>query len=167
MNIKRIKLIGSVVVISAVITACATFGTADVRWAEYRNWTKITEGRPSTGDPTGFVGNVHAGPKGYRDIFVNKIGLATNQGSTPYNYPVGTVLVKEQYKNKAAWEAQGTPDLTIMVKIGASDNPSADNWQFAAGYTGKADKNPFCLGCHSIVAKNDFVFTNEDFFKSK
>jgi hypothetical protein len=164
LKIKSIKLLGTVVAISVGLTACATFGTADNRWVEYKTWTKITEGRVSTGDPTGFVGTVHAGPKGYRDIYVNKAALATNQGSAPYNYPIGSVLVKEQYKDKAAWEAQKSPDLTIMVKVAASDSPSVANWKFAAGYTGTAEDNAFCAGCHSIVAQNDFVFTNEDFF---
>lgn len=167
MKLQNIKLIGTITVLSAIISGCAAYGTADERWAEYRSWTKITEGRVSTGDPTGFVGNVHAGPKGYRDIFVNKIGIATNQGSAPYNYPVGSVLVKEQYKDKAAWETQKSPDLTIMVKIGSSDNPDVSNWAFAPGYTDTAAANDFCAGCHTIAQKDDFVFTNEDFFKSQ
>ena len=162
-----LKKIGAIIAITSIISACATFGTADNRWADYKSWTKITEGRVSTGDPTGFVGTVHAGPKGYRDIFVNNIALATNQGSAPYNYPIGSVLVKEQYKNKAAWEAQKSPDVTIMVKVGSSSSPDANNWNFAAGLTAKAEKNAFCSGCHTIAAANDFVFTNEDFFKSQ
>lgn len=161
---KNIKLIGTITVLSAVVSGCATFGTADERWADYRSWTKITEGRVNTGDPTGFVGNVHAGPKGYRDIFVNRIGIAANQGKAPYNYPVGSVLVKEQYKDKAAWEAQGTPGITVMVKVGNSSEPSANNWQYAAGLTDKPQENAFCSGCHTAAIASDFVFTNEDFF---
>lgn len=167
MKLQKIKLIGTITVLSAVISGCAAIGTADERWAEYRSWTKITEGRVSTGDPTGFVGTVHAGPTGYRDIFVNKIGIATNQGTAPYNYPVGSVLVKEQYKDKAAWEAQGTPDLTIMVKVGASATPDAKNWRYAPGLTAKPEENAFCSGCHTAALATDFVFTNEDFFKTQ
>ena len=106
----RFKQVVTLVAIAAFVTGCATFGSADDRWADYRTWTKITEGRVITGDPTGFVGTVHAGPTGYRDIFVNDVALATNQGSAPYNYPAGSVLVKEQYKDKAAWDAQKAPD---------------------------------------------------------
>jgi hypothetical protein len=162
-----LKEIFTVVVISAVVSGCATFGKADSRWADYKTWTKITEGRTSTGDPTGFIGTVHAGPTGYRDIFVNKTGLATNQGTAPYNYPVGSVLVKEQYANKAAWEAQKSPELTTMVKVATSATPNANNWAFAAGYKGTAEANAFCSGCHTIAQKTDFVFTNEDFFKAE
>jgi len=161
-----LKQIFTVVAIVAFVSGCATFGKADSRWADYKGWTKVTEGRVSTGDPTGFIGTVHRGTAGYRDIFVNNIGLATNQGTAPYNYPIGSVVVKEQYKDKAAWEAQKSPDLTIMVKVGNSATPSASNWAFAAGYTDKAGDNAFCSGCHTIALKDDFVFTNEDFFKS-
>ena len=167
MNKTRLKQMAVIVTIGAFVAGCATFGSADERWAEYRGWTKITEGRVSTGDPTGFVGTVHAGPTGYRDIFVNDIGIATNQGSAPYNYPVGSVLVKEQYEDKAAWEAQKSPDLTIMVKIDSSDSPDVSKWAFAPGYTSTAEANDFCAGCHTVAKKDDFVFTNEDFFKSQ
>ena len=167
MNKLRFKQLTAVVAMAAVVAGCASFGSADERWADYKNWTKITEGRVSTGDPTGFVGTVHAGPKGYRDIFVNSTALATNQGTAPYNYPVGSVIVKEQYKDKAAWEAQKSPDVTVMVKIGSSANPDVSNWAFAAGYTGTAEANAFCAGCHTVAQKEDFVFTNEDFFKTQ
>ena len=166
MKYKYLKQVSIVVVIAAFITGCASFGKADSRWADYKSWTKITEGRVSTGDPTGFIGTVHAGPKGYRDIYVNDIGLATNQGTAPYNYPVGSVVAKEQYKNQSAWEAQKSPDLTIMVKIAESDTPNANNWAFSAGYKDEAAANAFCSGCHTIAQQTDFVFTNEDFFKT-
>ncbi len=166
MKYKYLKQISIVVVIAAFITGCASFGKADSRWADYKGWTKITEGRVSTGDPTGFIGTVHKGPKGYRDIFVNDVGLATNQGTAPYNYPVGSVVVKEQYNNEADWKAQKSPDLTIMVKIATSDKPNANNWAFAAGYKDTAGANAFCSGCHTIAQQADFVFTNEDFFKT-
>ena len=164
---KQIKQTAVVFLVVAGIVGCATYGTADGRWAEYKSWTKITEGRVSTGDPTGFVGTVHAGPKGYRDIFVNDIGIATNQGTAPYNYPVGSVLVKEQYKNKTAWEAQKSVDVTVMVKVASSDTPQASNWAFATGYTDAPKANAFCSGCHTIALATDFVFTNEDFFQAE
>ena len=167
MNKLRFKHVATVIAIAAFISGCAALGKADDRWADYKTWTKITEGRVSTGDPTGFVGTVHAGPSGYRDIFVNEAALATNQGSAPYNYPAGSVLAKEQYKDKAAWQAQESPDLTIMVKIADSANPDISTWAFAPGYTSKAEANAFCAGCHTIAKKDDFVFTNEDFFKTQ
>ena len=164
---KSLKIVGAAVAIGAVVAGCASIGgEPDAQWADYKNWTKITEGRVSTGDPTGFLGGVHAGPSGYRDIFVNDVGLATNQGSAPYNYPVGTVLVKEQYKNEAAWKAGDSPGITIMVKVAESTSPDAANWAYTPSYTGKAGPNQFCAGCHSIAAESDFVFTHEDFFNT-
>ncbi len=165
MNKKNITLFVSIVALSSIVSGCATFGTADQRWADYKSWTKITEGRVSTGDPTGFIGTVHKGTEGYRDIFVNQIGISTNQGPAPYHYPIGTVVVKEQYKDKAAWEAQKSPDLTIMVKVADNGKMEAANWDWSDGYTSRANKNAFCSGCHTIAMANDFVFTNEDFFK--
>ena len=166
MNIKQLKLAALAISISVFVSACASFGKADERWVDYQSWTKITQGRVSTGDPTGFVGTVHAGPTGYRDIYINKIGIETNQGTAPSNYPIGTVIVKEQYENKAKWEAQDSPGVTIMVKIAASDTPSADSWRWSAGLTDAPEENAFCSGCHTIAFANDFVFTNEDFFKA-
>ncbi len=167
MNIKQLKLAVLAIAISVFLSACALYGKADQRWVDYQSWTKITEGRVSTGDPTGFVGTVHAGPKGYRDIFINDIGIATNQGTGPYKYPIGTVIVKEQYKNKSAWEAQDSPGVTIMVKVGTSDTPSAENWRWSASLTDTPDKNAFCSGCHTIALANDFNFTHEDFFDAE
>lgn len=170
MNKKRLIQLTSVISVSIAITACSALGSkkADPRWADYKTWTKISEGRPGTGDPTGFVGTVHKGPKGYRDVFVNKVGLATNQGTAPYKYPVGTVIVKEQYTNKAAWEAQKSPGVTVMLKVSDSATPSADNWAWSDGYTSKAkNKYVFCSACHSIGTKDDFTFTHADFYRKE
>jgi len=147
-----------------ILGACASLGEPDERWANYQPWTKITEGRVITGNPIGLTAEVHMSTKGYREVFVNEVGRETMQGSAPYNYPAGTVIVKEQYKNKAAWEAQSSPQLTIMVKIADSDNPQAENWIWATGYQESAGANAFCSGCHTAAVRSDFAFTNEDFF---
>ncbi|WP_028469143.1 cytochrome P460 family protein [Neptunomonas japonica] len=156
--------------ISGLIVACASApdysGNTDSRWANFKNWTKITENRTSTGDPTGFVSTVHKGRDGYRDVYVNDIGLAVIQGTAPYNYPEGTVIVKEQFDDLAAFKAQKPTDLTIMVKLRNGATPDAKNWGWVAGYNAKLEEtNAFCSGCHSIATQNDFVFTNEDFLK--
>ncbi|MEH6580111.1 MAG: cytochrome P460 family protein [Amphritea sp.] len=162
--------VGLFLSISGLIAGCASApdysGDTDSRWADFKSWTKITEGRTGTGDPTGLVSGVHKGREGYRDVYVNDIGLATNQGTAPYTYPVGSVIVKEQFDDLAAFEAQKPTDLTIMVKLRESSTPDAKNWGWAAGYDGKLEEtNAFCSGCHSVAAQNDFVFTNEDFLK--
>jgi len=152
--------------LSLVLASCAILpgGEPDERWADFRNWTKITEGRVSTGDPTRFIGNVHKGPEGYREVYVNDIGAAMLEGTGPYNFPEGTIIVKEQFDNKAAWEEGGKSGVTVSVKASASDELSADNWIWADSYTGKAGPSQFCAGCHAIAAKDDYAFTNGAFF---
>ncbi|MBX2837010.1 MAG: cytochrome P460 family protein [Gammaproteobacteria bacterium] len=155
---------------SALVVSCASlnpFASADERWADYKSWTKITEGKPGTGDPTGFIGNVHNGPDGYREVYVNDIGAAAIAGSAPYNYPEGTIVVKEQFKDKAAFDAGKVAAVTVSVKATGGDALSKDNWIWADSYKGKAKASDFCAGCHSIAAANDFVFTNGDFLKTQ
>lgn len=166
-NLLKVVLFLSV---SGLIIGCAASsdysGNTDSRWADFKSWTKITEGRTSTGDPTGLVSGVHKGREGYRDVYVNDIGLAVNQGTAPYNYPVGSVIVKEQFDDLQAFKAQKPTDLTIMVKLTNSDTPDAKNWGWSAGYSSKLEEvNAFCSGCHSVAAKTDFVFTNEEFLQ--
>lgn len=150
---------------SAAIAGCGVLNTgpADERWADYKTWTKITEGKVGTGDPTGFIGNVHKGPEGYRDVYVNDIGAAMLESEGPYNFPEGTVVVKEQFDNEAAWKAGTGAGVTVSVKQSASDAPSKDNWIWASSYRGSAGESDFCAGCHSIATADDFVFTNGKF----
>lgn len=155
-------------VLLSIISACSTlqFGSADSRWADYKNWTKITEGKVVTGDHSGFLGDVHRGPEGYRDVFVNDIGLETIKGKAPYRYPIGTVIVKEQYKNKKDWMAQKNAEHTIMIKVADNQEETEGNWLWGAGLTGKAKANTFCSGCHIVVEEDDYVITNGDFLRS-
>lgn len=145
-----------------IVSACSTLSSRepDARWADYREWRKASE-IPSTGDPSGLTSTVHAGAEGYRDVYVNATGESVMLGDGPYVYPVGTVIVKTQFKNKTAWEAQKNPDMTIAVK--ASEGTGVDTWLWADSYTGTADKNGFCSGCHTAASKDDFIFTNGAF----
>lgn len=158
----------SMLLLSVLIAGCSSTrdydGSADSRWSNFKSWTKITQDRTGTGDPTGLVSSVHKGREGYRDVYVNNVALATIQGSAPYQYPLGSVIVKEQFVNKAAFLAQKPTDLTIMVKVADSGNVEAKNWAWSEGYKAplKTD-NAFCSGCHIAALKDDFVFTNEDF----
>ena len=105
---------------------------------------------------------MHNGSEGYRDVYVNDIGKETLLGTAPYVFPVGTVIVKEQFKTKAAWEKQSKPGLTVSIKKLAGSG-SSDNWEWADSYTGTAGPSAFCSGCHTIAAKDDFAFTTADF----
>ncbi len=156
-------------VASASIAGCGVLNTgpADERWANYKTWTKITEGNVGTGDPTGFIGNVHKGSSGYRDVYVNDIGAAMLASEGPYNFPAGTVIVKEQFENKANWESQTGAGVTVSVKATASDAPNVDDWIWASSFRGTAKADPFCSGCHSIAAKDDYAFTNGAFLAAE
>jgi len=168
MKARQLKILGAIGVIALVTTACGSLlkGDPDPRWADYKSWTKITEGRVATGDPTGFIGTVHKGREGYRDVYVNETGKAALTGSAPYNFPAGTVVVKEQFSNKEAWESGTGAGVTVSIKK-QEGTGSADNWEWASSYTGKAGASDFCAGCHTIAAASDFVFTHEDFLSKE
>ena len=119
------------------------------------------------GDETGFIGNVHKGPSGYRDVYVNDIGAAMLEGEGPYNFPAGTVVVKEQFNDKAAWESGEGGAVTVSVKAESTDAVAKENWIWATSYNAKAGASAFCSGCHSIAAKDDFVFTHGAFLASQ
>ncbi|MFK8075742.1 MAG: cytochrome P460 family protein [Granulosicoccus sp.] len=163
--------LGSVVAASVLVASCSTltapFKEADPRWADFKTWTKVTELEPSTGNPTGFLGGVHQGEEGYRDVYVNDIAEAVLMGSAPYNYPAGSVIVKEQFASKSDWEEGRKPSHTVSVKVAASDSLSKDNWIWADSYKGTAGESAFCSGCHSIAAKDDYVFTHGDFLATQ
>jgi hypothetical protein len=57
-------------------------------------------------------------------------GKDVNTGTAPYKYPIGTVVVKESYKNQKAFDAKKTPELTIMVKLKAGESPETGDWGF-------------------------------------
>jgi hypothetical protein len=138
---------------------------------EYKSWYRITKDEPNTGDPTGFVEKRHRGAKGYREIYINKIGETVNTGSAPYKYPVGTIVVKEAYKNKAAWEARKSPQVTTMIKLKAGESPETGDWGYFMGIKGKLSTGTskwakFCNKCHIYAVAKDYVFMNSDFIAS-
>lgn len=153
---------------SIVLTGCAALnigGTADPRWADFRSWTKVTDGE--TGDPTKFIGNVHRGPTGYRNVYVNAEGMDTINVSDARSFPVGTVIVKEQFKNESSWKSGKGGGATVALKVSGSvdEAPSADNWIWADSLTGKAEANAFCSGCHTIALQHDYMFTGGGYGK--
>jgi len=136
-------------------------------WDGYTNWYKVTKDTPNTGDPTGFLDGKHKGTKAYRVIYINSVGEATIQKSGNNVYPEGTVLVKEAFKNKGAWEAKKSPQLTVMVKLAAGKSPETGDWGFVMGKGGKVSTGTshwakFCSKCHVFAQAKDYVFMNAD-----
>jgi hypothetical protein len=145
----------------ALLSGCAAIGLggeADARWADYKNWTQVSE--PTTGASPG-LGAVHKGPEGYRVVFVNDIGKDTILGDGPYEYPEGTVVVKEQYDNEAAAISGTDAEVTVSLKV--ASGAGADTWNWATSYTATAGESAFCSGCHSIPFAKDFVFSNSEY----
>ena len=137
-------------------------------WDGYRSWTKITKDAPNTGDPTGFVEKRHSGKMGYREIYINDKGAATQAGHAPYKYPEGTIIVKEAFKNKAAYEKGSKYLVTIMIKQKAGSSPETGDWGYVMGKKGKISTGTskwakFCNRCHIYAAPKDYVFMNADF----
>ncbi len=133
-------------------------------WADYKDWHKITK-EPNTGDPTGFLDKKHGGNGAFRDVYVNAAGKDAYLAKK-FPLPEGTVIVKEAFKNKKAYDAQKKPELTIMVKLSASEG-SADsgNWQWVMGASGKQTGigmdtkwGKFCASCHAFGAGADYTF---------
>lgn len=131
-------------------------------WADYKSWTALNK-QPITGDHTGFLGNLHRGAEGVRMVYVNDIGLAASQGSAPYSYPIGTIIVKEQYKNMKRFTDGKKPGHTIMVKVSDDAANPAENWAWSRGLKKKAKTDDaFCSACHTVAAGNDYVFSNAE-----
>ena len=161
------RSVGVALIGGVFLAGCASIpflGKPDPRWADYKSWTKITEGEPSTGNSQA-LGGVHMGTEGYRDVYVNDIGLEMITGDGPYDFPEGTVVVKEQFASKADWEAGERMQHTISLKV--ADNPgiASEDWNWAAGYTGKAKAHiadPNCVACHTAANafnQSDYVFS--------
>jgi len=144
-----------------LVAGCASlnpFRDADPRWADYKGWTKVSD-TPSTGPSLG-LGEVHKGPDGYRLVYVNDVGRDVITGDGPYEYPEGTVVVKEQYGDEAAFLSGEGAEVTVSLKVADVEGGGKDNWQWADSYKSSAGDSAFCSGCHSIPFAEDFVFSN-------
>jgi len=157
------KKIFSVLLLTAFVSSCALLsGDPDPRWADYKSWTKM-HSKPISGDHTGFLNGLHKAKKGVRVVYVNDIGASTATGSAPYNYPLGTVILKEQYSSQAALDKGKKPGVTVMVKVADDSANPVENWAWSRGYGKKAKvKVNFCSGCHTIAIGSDFAFSNHE-----
>lgn len=168
MKIRYLLAPSLAVIMASCMSSSEPQGPQANAWEGYKSWFKVTT-EPNTGDPTGFLGNVHEGLNAYRDIYVNSIGKDVNQGERPFPYPEGSILIKETYRNLAAYNAQLNPDLTIMVKLGQGSSPETSDWEYIMGGdglnrgTGTSGVAVFCHSCHAAAAATDFNFINAQF----
>lgn len=136
-------------------------------WENYKTWYKSSGSEAITGDKTKFLGGKHRDVDGYRVIYINDVGVATNKRTRPYKYPEGTVIVKEQYKDASSYKNKRRPDLTIMIKLSEGESPETGDWGYTSGFKRKIHKNlssqaKFCGDCHKAanLKKSDYVFIN-------
>lgn len=156
MNLKS-RLAGVVTIagLGAIVAGCAAIGIGgepDERWADFQTWEKVIDGQ--TEDPTNFIGNVHRGPTGFRNVYVNDIGLETvNSSEAGRVFPAGSILVKEQFKNEADYLAGKGAAHTVSIK---TDDTT---WGWADSLSSSAGASQFCSGCHLIASQHDSMFT--------
>lgn len=92
---------------------------------------------------------------GERRIFINAVGATVQQPASeesPWEYPEGTVIVKEVYEAPAPPEDAPPSMLTIMVK--RPDHPSSrGGWVWLTKQPGSEEQRifteQFCVTCHA------------------
>ena len=172
MKIKFIAAASVLLTLAACVSTSDPQGANASAWANYKSWHKVNP-EPNTGDPTGFLGNVHEGLNAYRDIYVNSTGESTNRGNRGFPYPQGTIIVKESFANQTAYQNQSNPDLTIMIKLGRGASPETSDWEYVMGAdgdnrgTGTSGLANFCHGCHTNAVDTDFSFINSVFYQNQ
>ncbi len=81
-------------------------------------------------------------------------------GKAAPNLPPGSIIAREKLASSSATK----PDLlVVMIKREKGFNPKANDWEFLT-VSGdlkkieKREKEGKCQACHSLEAKDDFVF---------
>ena len=150
------------IVILGLVT-CASTDAMKTQAAEFedQSWTKINA-ETITGDTTGALGTAHEGNKGFREVYVNKVGEAVALGKVSYPFPEGSMVVKESYKDSSGKKGD-LSNLTIMVKREMGYDPDNGDWEYimtnpardvqAQGALG------MCINCHKAAADSDYIFT--------
>lgn len=149
MKLKFIITAAVLAILSACMSTSPQLGADASAWDNYLSWYKVTP-EATTGDPTGFLGGVHA--------------------SASYPYPEGTILLKESFSNEAALDARRNVELTVMIKLAAGQSPATGDWEYVrpddARGTGDSGLATFCRDCHLFAAATDYNFINSVFFQN-
>ncbi len=128
----------------------------------YRKWFKVND-KTITGDPTGALGRAHAGKEGFREIYINKTGIAVSTGKADFPYPVGTIIVKDAFMNEGSQKGS-LAAVTIMIKRGSGYDSTHDNWEYMmvspANEIKAQGKLMGCTTCHEVAEDMDYVFTD-------
>ena len=133
-------------------------------FAGYQSWTKVNS-ETITGDITGVLAGAHERSKGFREIYVNDIGKPVEFGEADYPYPVGSIIVKESYKNKNGSKG-ALSNLTIMVKRESGYSSDYGDWEYimtdSKGSIKSQGAMGSCIACHATGSDKDFTFINSE-----
>jgi hypothetical protein len=154
------------IVVSIALVSCASMpddpnATTPDAYQGYQSWAKVNS-HTITGDTTGVIGKAHEGTAGFREVYINSAGEGASNGASSLPYPVGTVIVKDSFKN--AGGAKGALSaVTLMVKRSAQYDPGNGNWEYIM-LTPKMKvqaqgRLSGCISCH-LAADADLVFTD-------
>ncbi len=138
--------------------------TQSSAFAGYTSWAKVNS-KTITGDVTGVLGAAHERSKGFREIYVNKIGQPVEEGTSDYPFPEGSIIVKESYKNKNGSKGD-LSNLTIMVKRESGYSSDYGDWEFIMakpdGTITSQGRLKSCISCHRKGADKDYTFINSN-----
>jgi hypothetical protein len=136
------------------------FVADDNTFQGFMNWSVIKTNQGP--DPS--LGEAHAGND---ETVTRKIYLKNNQDRVNGSFPVGTILVKHSSN-----PAGTVNEFTGMVKRGNNFNPSGNDWEWfmlmpdgtiatenGMKTRGAGLMNGMCVGCHSAIKSQDFVFS--------
>lgn len=115
---------------------------------EYLSWERTTEADITMA--------ITGHPPGARRIFINEIGtnveVSEQNGQTRWVYPVGTIIVKENYAVAEPGEDDEPMVRFAMVKA-PEEERSRGGWLWVReDYAGGEEvvfDNEFCIACHS------------------
>lgn len=159
------KILVVLILMMVVLFSCATTNDPEATgadaYADYGSWKKVNS-MTITGDSTGVLGSAHAGKAGFREVFVNSVGARVSDGSAPLPYPVGSIIVKESYRNSGGSKGSLT-GITVMAKRSAGYDPENGDWEYlmltSKMWVQARGKLSACISCH-LAADNDLVFTD-------
>lgn len=144
-KMKNRSFLFAIAIVALILTGCSETEEAlfDV---DYRIWNRTVKEDLTYAIPG------HGAKR--RGIYINEIGTTVEKDQTVepgrYEYPTGTILVKENYLDV---DATVPESLTIMIKAPGDERASAD-WIWLVKYTETGEeeiiaKSEFCVNCHS------------------
>ena len=173
MIVKRVGLVGVVVLLGVAMAACSAKRHAEPMVAahamtamedhsmldplaiDFEGTFTRQASRPYRSESHA-MGNVYVMP------WVNDVGAdAYRELSGPM--PVGTVLVKEHFPIMDGVPAESRAAYLVMAKMHTGYDSDHGDWYYAvvddmAGEVKMQGKIDMCIGCHTQVATTDYLF---------